>query len=420
MFHKQRDIRQAAIVVIGNEVTSGLIEETNSRTISIRLQEVGVDVACVIAVGDQTEAIIEALEWALASAEVIVVTGGLGPTHDDITKNVLAGLFQSGFREDEKVLAAIERFFHRRGRPVPDYALEQSSVPEKAEILYNDKGTSPGLLFHKDGKRLYALPGVPLEMEHLLQKFILPQLASIKKTGIIHRLLKTTGITESALWEKIGSIDFLKDQVTVASLPSHLGVNIRLSACGKEKMREKISAAEAFICEKAGNYIYGMDEDTLEGSVGRLLLAGKLTLAVAESCTGGLIGHRITNIAGSADYFLEGFVTYSNAAKQGRIGVKKNLLDGYGAVSRETAAAMAEGVRKVSGADIGLAVTGIAGPEGGSEKKPVGLTFIALDTSTGRTCEQFLFPQDRVRNKERASQAALHLLRLWLLDHLSC
>ena len=253
-------------------------------------------------------------------------------------------------------------------------------------------------------------------MEHLLEKFVLPGLVSARKTRITHRILKTTGISESGLWQKIGSIDFLSNKVTLASLPSHLGVNIRLSTCGEKEAIATIDEVEVFIREKVNHYIYGMDDETLEDKVGGLLLDRKLNLAVAESCTGGLVGHRITNVDGSSDYFLEGVITYSNKAKIDRVGVASNLLNQYGAVSRETATAMAEGIRKISSADIGLAVTGIAGPGGGSKEKPVGLTYIALDTPVGGQCKKFLFPQDRVRNKERASQAALNILRLWLMD----
>ncbi|MFQ5673293.1 MAG: competence/damage-inducible protein A [Nitrospinales bacterium] len=415
MFEKRLQIPQAEIVVIGNEVISGLIEESNSRVISLRLQEAGVDVSRVTAVGDDAAAIAEAADEALGRVDLVITTGGLGATHDDITKNVLARLFHSGFRKDESVRVAIEKFFRRRGRDMPDYALEQCSVPEKADILHNEKGSAPGLLFHRDGKKLYALPGVPLEMEHLLDKFVLPGLAAHGKQRIAHRILKTTGITESGLWQKIGSIQSLESQVTVASLPSHLGVRIRLSACGAGDLSAKLDAAERHIREKAGDCIYGVDEETLEGIVGSLLRARNLTLAVAESCTGGLIGHRITNVAGSSDYFLEGVVTYSNEAKMNRLGVGGELLSRHGAVSREVAVAMAEGIRRLSGADIGLSVTGIAGPAGGSRGKPVGLTYIALDAAAGGWCDKFLFPQDRVRNKERAAQAALNGLRRWLM-----
>jgi nicotinamide-nucleotide amidase len=346
----------------------------------------------------------------------VITTGGLGSTHDDITKFVLADLFQCHLVPDEKVSAQLEAIFKQRGRQVPENVWMQREVPDKAEILYNEKGTAPGLLFRKNGKSVFALPGVPLEMEHLFGKYILPELAKLNSKCIRHRILKTTGVSEAALWEKVGSLDPLLQTVTVASLPSHLGVRVRLSvvADNEEEAKQALEQAERWMEERAGNVIYGCDDETLEDRVGQLLLDTKQTLAVAESCTGGLIGHRLTAVSGSSEYFLESAVTYSNAAKAARLGVDREKIACYGAVSEEVAQAMAEGIRKTSGADIGIATTGIAGPTGGSEEKPVGLTFIALSDRAGTWVEKFNFHQDRTRNKERAAQAALNLLRLRL------
>jgi nicotinamide-nucleotide amidase len=221
---------------------------------------------------------------------------------------------------------------------------------------------------------------------------------------------------ESGLWGKIGSVEPLEKFVSVASLPSHLGVNIRLSAIGEEsdEIQQRLNQAELMIREKVEGYIYARDDETLEENVGQMLRATDLKLAVAESCTGGLIGHRLTQVAGSSDYFMEGAVTYSNSAKENRLGVPRDLLVQHGAVSREVALAMAKGIRESARTDIGLAVTGIAGPGGGTDDKPVGLTFIAVDDPNGAECERFVFPQDRIRNKERAAQAALNILRLRL------
>ena len=273
-------------------------------------------------------------------------------------------------------------------------------------------------MFEKDGKTLYALPGVPLEMEHLFDKFIQPELAESSEFGIWHRVLHTTGITEADLWSRLGPVAPLEKFVTVASLPSYLGVRIRLSALAKkvEDAEARLQAAEKLVRSKIEDCIFGKDDETLEGVIGKLLLHHKQTLAVAESCTGGLIGHRLTQVSGSSEYFLEGAVTYSNQAKHRRLGVERELLDKYGAVSREVALAMAAGIRTTAGADIGLSVTGIAGPTGGTEQKPVGLTFIAVSDQEGSECREFLFQQDRVRNKERAAQAALNLLRLRLIN----
>lgn len=416
MFREETGIPRAEIVVIGNEVTSGLVLDTNSNSICNRLLTVGIDVSRVTSVGDAREHIIDAVRQALERVDIVITTGGLGATHDDITKQVLAEMFQSGFKKDPVVEKMVRDIFAARGQVVPPNAYSQCDVPEKAEILYNEKGTAPGFLFRNDMKRVYVLPGVPLEMEYLTGKYILPQLAPLGKMRIGHRIIKTTGISESGLWEKIGPADPLEKIVTVASLPSHLGVRIRLSAWGEkqEEIDKKLDEAEKFLQARVASHIYGRDDESLEEIVGNLLRCKKLRLAVAESCTGGLIGHRLTNVPGSSDYFMEGAITYSNQAKADRLGVSAGLLRQYGAVSREVALAMAEGIRKTAGIDIGLAVTGIAGPTGSSEEKPVGLTFIAVSDKSGSHCEQFQFHQDRVRNKERAAQAALNLLRLRL------
>jgi len=418
LFPKGSGVRQAEIIAIGNEVVSGLIQDSNSRFLSERLQSVGVDVSRITAVGDDTASIRAVVGEALARVDIVIITGGLGTTHDDITKTVLAGMFDCGFKKDERVAQFLEGFFKARGLEVPASVQTQWDVPTTATILYNEKGTAPGFLFEKDGKSLYALPGIPLEMEYLFDKYIQPELASSSEFGIWHRVLHTTGISEADLWSRMGSVTPLEKLVTVASLPSHLGVRIRLSVVDKkfEDANTRLDAAESLVRSKIEDCIFGKDDETLEGKVGELLLRSGQTLAVAESCTGGLIGHRLTQISGSSDYFLEGAVTYSNEAKHRRLGVAEELLDKYGAVSREVALAMAEGIRTTAGADIGLAVTGIAGPTGGTKQKPVGLTFIAVSDAVQSECREFVFHQDRTRNKERTAQAGLNLLRLRLLN----
>jgi len=403
------------ILTIGNEVVTGLIQDTNGRTLAARLNQVGLWVSRIASVGDDRAAIVEEVAMALARAEVLIITGGLGSTHDDITKQVLSDYFQATLRPDEKVREMIHAFFERRGKKPNALALQQCEVPDKATVLYNEMGTAPGLLFAHHGCRVYALPGIPLEMEHLLEKYLVPQLAGPMK--IRHRMLNTTGLTESALWEKAGPAEALAPEVTVASLPSHLGVRVRLSASGPDEsaLRASLDQAERRLRERLGSYVYSCDDETLEEVVGTLLRQRSWTLATAESCTGGLVARRITQVAGSSDYFLEGAVTYSNPAKTARLGVSPELIDTHGAVSEQTARAMAQGMRAGSGARITVAVTGIAGPGGGTAEKPVGLTFIAVCDPEGVVSERFLFPQDRVRNQERAAQAALNLLRLRLI-----
>ncbi len=418
MFEEQTDIPRAEIVTIGNEIVSGLIADGNARFLCGRLQQAGVVVARVTAVGDDPAVITGAVQDALDRAPIVITTGGLGSTHDDITKKVLAGLFESGLREDEKVSENLVRIFQGRGKAVPENVKSQAQVPEKAGILYNAKGTAPGFKFEREGRAVYALPGIPLEMQHLFETYVAPDLCKVSGHAIGHRILNTTGLTESDLWNRIGPLAPIETFATVASLPSHLGVRIRLSAADSTPKAacDRLDQAEKLIREKIGEHIFGVDAETLEGRVGELLTEKHLTLAVAESCTGGLIGHRLTQIPGSSSYFLEGAVTYSNDAKMKRLGVEEATLREKGAVSPETALAMAQGVRAAAGADCGLSVTGIAGPDGGSETKPVGLTYIAVADAQGAEFRKFRFHQDRGRNKERAAQAALNLLRMRLLQ----
>ena len=411
------DIPQVEIIAIGNELLNGLVSESNSRFICSQLRARGLQVARINVVGDDAAAIKSVLDQALGRVNVVITTGGLGATHDDITKFVLADYFGCSLVRDDKVESMIRVFFKKRGRPVPGSALRQAEVPEAATVLYNDEGTAPGLLFERDGKRVFVLPGVPREAEHLTRQYILPDLGAAGTPCIQQRILLTTGLVESALWEMFGPLDELERLVQVASLPSHLGVRIHLTALGKNEREtgEKLDQAEHLLNEALSSYIYGRDEETLEGNVGQVLAERGETLAVAESCTGGLIGHRLTNVPGSSNYFLQGWMTYSNEAKVKDLGVDPALIEQHGAVSEEVARAMAEGARMKADAAWGVSVTGIAGPTGGTASKPVGLTYIAVAGARQTLCQKFVFPQDRVRNKERAAQAALNLLRQCLI-----
>jgi competence/damage-inducible protein CinA-like protein len=406
------------ILTIGNEIVTGLIADTNSGVITRRLETLGISVKRHVSVGDDEQEIIDALKQALERVDCVILTGGLGPTHDDITKQVLCRFFNSKLVTDAEVKRRIDTMFQSRGIETPQTAYSQAEVPEKSTILHNIQGTAPGLLFEKNGKRVYSLPGVPHEAEHLLETYIVPHLEKPGTLKTEHRILKTTGMPESILWQEIGPVAPFEEHVKVASLPSLLGVRIRFTATGKDlkETSAKLDGAEKLLRQKIDHHIFAINDETLEGNLGEWLKKNGKTLATAESCTGGLIGHRLTNISGSSNYFLEGAVTYSNEAKQNRLGVDPALIEAHGAVSEPVARAMAEGIRQKSGSDFGLAVTGIAGPTGGSPEKPVGLTFIAVTGAQGTRCEQFRFHQDRVRNKERAAQAALNLLRLYLLD----
>ena len=403
------------ILVIGDEVISGLIVDTNSKYLGERIYDSGAGVSRITKIGDDFSIMEECVEQALQRSNWIILTGGLGITHDDITKSVLTKVFASNLHRDEKVIEMLEKTFHKRKRAIPESVKLQCEVPDNCQVLYNEVGTAPGFRFERDGHVLFCLPGVPHEMKHLFERYIAPELVKHSSQTFSHRILKTTGISEADLWEKVGSIDALQEKVTLASLPSHLGVRIRLSVLVKTEGQAILDEIEQSLRDRIGRYIYGKNEETLEGKIGQLLTEKSMTLATAESCTGGLIGHMLTQVSGSSNYFKEGFVVYSNEAKVSRLGVEQQMLDEHGAVSEPVARLMAEGIRRVAGADIGVSVTGISGPTGGSDKKPVGLTYIAVSDSTGTWCGKYIYTHDRIKNKERTAQTALNLVRLRLL-----
>ncbi len=404
----------AELVVIGDEVVSGLILDRNSQYLGERIHELGIEVSRITTVGDSATVIEDSVKLALKRSDWVVLTGGLGATHDDITKSVLLKVFECGLKKDSKVASMLEKMFRVRDREIPKMVRSQCEVPEKAEILYNEKGTAPGFKMRQGKTVLFSLPGVPLEMRFLFEKYIAPEMAAQKSKAFLHRLIRTTGISEADLWAKVGPLESLHEKAAIASLPSHLGVRIRISvlAGSKGEGESCLDEVESVLTQRLSRYVYGKDEEGLEEKVGALLKERSLTLATAESCTGGLVGHRLTQVSGSSDYYEEGFIVYSNEAKVGRLGVKSKLIEEFGAVSEPVARAMAEGVCRVTGADIGVSVTGIAGPSGGSDLKPVGLTYIAVHDRSGTVCEKFIFRHDRAKNKERSAQAALDLVRL--------
>jgi len=406
----------AELVVIGDEVTSGLILDRNSQYLGEKIHKLGIEVSRITTVGDSASIIEDCVKLALERSDWVVLTGGLGATHDDITKSVLLKVFECGLKKDSEVADMLEERFQARGREVPPSVRSQCEVPEKAEILYNEKGTAPGFKMRKGCSILFSLPGVPLEMQYLFEKFVAPEMAAQGNKTFLHRLIKTTGLSEADLWAKVGPLEALQEKTAIASLPSHLGVRIRISVLADsiQEGESRLDEVESFLTQQLSSYVYGKDEDELEEKVGALLKEQSLTLSTAESCTGGLIGHRLTQVAGSSEYYKEGFVVYSNDAKIKSLQVESKLIEEFGAVSEPVAQSMAEGVCRVTGADIGVSVTGISGPLGGSDFKPVGLTYIAVHDRSGTYCRKFIFTHDRIKNKERSAQAALNLVRLRL------
>ncbi len=404
----------AEIITIGDELLIGQIVNTNAAWLGEQLSGAGVPVRFMTTVGDDAEHIRACLRVAMARAEVIIATGGLGPTHDDVTKKVVADFFEAGpMQPDLKVLTHVREIFQRRNMTMARVNEEQALVPVAAQVLWNEMGTAPGLLFEKDGKYCAVLPGVPVEMKNIVQESLLPFLRPYAGGTVIrHRTIKTYGIAESTLAEKLSPIAEIERYGKLASLPGYHGVNLRVSATGpnSEEVQRLLAEAERLILARAGKYVYGFDEETMEAVIGRKLRERRETLGVAESCTGGLIANRLTNVSGSSDYFSRGYVTYSNEAKIDLLGVPREIIAQHGAVSEACARAMAEGARKKSGATYGLATTGIAGPTGGTPEKPVGLVWVALATPDAVLAKHIIFTHDRLVNKERFSQLAFGML----------
>ena len=409
---------KAEIIIIGDEILYGQTLDTNSAFIAEKLGELGVEISYKTAVGDEVKKIVEAIHLAQRRVDLVIATGGLGPTSDDLTVKAIAKAFKRTLIFHPEILKKIEARFKTRGIEMPKINQNQALIPQGAKTLENPLGSAPGILIEEDKKIFIALPGVPKEMKAMLEQEVIPRLKTkIGKTKIVHRKIRTTGIIESKLYEKIK--DLLKDliEIKVAFLPGYQGVDLRLTANLKtsSKSKDALTQLEEKIKERIGEFIYGYDEQTLEEMVGKILKEKGKTLSLAESCTGGMVAARITNISGSSDYFERGVVSYSNQTKMEILGVPKELLDKFGAVSPEVALAMAKGIRQISKTDLGLSVTGIAGPSGGTKEKPVGLIYIGLADAQNSWVEKFLFGQDRMINRERASQAALNMVRLYFL-----
>ena len=415
----------AEIITIGDELLIGQVINTNQAYLAEKLNSVGVFVERMTTVGDNRTDILRAFRSAWETYGVVCVTGGLGPTHDDITKKLVCEFFETDLVKSEEVFNSVKALYAKRNMVWTKSAEEQMLVPRKCKILRNSSGTAPGMLFEEEGQKgkkyFVVMPGVPFEMKSIVDEELLPYFEKEHfGTVVRHRTLKTTGIAESVLAEEIGNVDDVigtDGTTTLAFLPNQLGTKLRITVRERtvEAAEKKLMSAEEKIRAKAQKYIYSSDEMDLEDVIGALLSERKLTLAVAESCTGGMIAHRITNVSGSSNYFNRAFVTYSNESKIELLSVAKELIEQYGAVSREVAMAMATGAQKNAGVDIALSTTGIAGPTGGTPEKPVGLVWIGYADSNGSMAIKFNFGDHRLRFKERASQAALELLRRKLL-----
>ena len=421
---------QASICTIGDEILIGQIIDTNSSHISLALNKLGIKVTRMLSIGDDLDTIVNSLEGELLKNDIVIVTGGLGPTKDDITKNALARLSGSqSYVTDERQLEIIHNILSARGLDVLDINLAQASVPDKCEVIPNKLGTAPVMVFRFEEERfghpatLYSLPGVPFEALGALDDILEDIRLHNNISDIYHRTIMTYGVAESALSKMIEEWeDSLPSDIHLAYLPNQLtGVRLRLSIYGgvREEEEARIEAETARLKAILGNIIYSDREDTLQGCIGRLLSGCGKTLAAAESCTGGTISELITSVPGSSGYYLGSVTSYANEIKTKVLGVPEEIIAEYGAVSRECVAAMAEGVRKLTGSDFSVATSGIAGPGGGSADKPVGLVWIGVSSDKGTETFQTIFKGDRKRNMERFAATALNYLRVKLVNELN-
>ena len=417
-------MKLAAIVTIGDEILIGQVLDTNSRNLAIALEEMGIHVNRMLSIGDRADEIADTLTRELARNDVVITTGGLGPTKDDITKGVLAQLTGSkGLVRHPGQLEKVHSILKNRGLDVLPINLAQADVPDTAEVLVNRLGTAPIMIFRnvKGGGTLYALPGVPHEAVGAIPDV----LEDIKKhqqlSSILHRNLMVYGIAESALSELIAPWeDALPAQMHLAYLPNPLtGIRLRLSCYGGDSDREK-QLMEAEITKlKAilGDLVYADGDSTLESELGRILKEHGLTVSAAESCTGGEIAHLFTSVAGSSTYFLGSVTSYAISVKEKVLGVPAQTIEKYGVVSAEVAAAMAEGVRKLTGSDYSVSTTGLAGP-GGDEFNPEGTVWVGVATPKGTKTIRYCYKNDRLRNIERFAASALNFLRLQILSEI--
>jgi nicotinamide-nucleotide amidase len=409
---------RAEIIATGTELLSGGVLDTNSLYLSEELMLIGLETAFKTVVGDDEQDMEEALRRAFERVNTVIVTGGIGPTEDDITRKVIAKIIKKRLVLNEDALKAIHARLAGRGKEFATSNDRQALVPAGARLLHNPAGIAPGFYSDEEGLFIAVLPGVPKEMRAMFNEGLRPVL-EVRFGGrsfIRRRILHTCGLSESGVNRALQDILKRADPV-VGLTATGTGVNIRIIGRGPqaEQSQAQVDRTDAAIREKLGDSIYSVDGQAMEEVVGALLKQRRFKIAVAESCTGGLIGARITNIPGSSEYFERGAVTYSNLAKSEMLGVPAELIVQRGAVSSETAAAMAEGVRQAAKTDIGLSVTGIAGPQGGSEQKPVGLVYTALATSQGVKTQEYRFLGDREQIRLQASQMALDMVRRHLI-----
>lgn len=409
----------AEVITIGDEILYGQITDTNTQWIGVELGKIGIKIIQKTSIGDSESEILRGLAEAESRADIILITGGLGPTKDDITKKTLCKYFDDELIINDDALAFITDFFEKRGRQLTEINRLQAAIPSKCTYLPNKTGTAPGMWFERNGKVFVSMPGVPYEMKYLMNNEVLPRIKTFFQTPILqHKVIRTIGIGESLLAEKIENWeDNLPKNIKLAYLPSFGQVRLRLTGFGddEEVLHQQIDAEVEKLIPQIEKFVYSQTDEDLEFAIGRMLKEKNQTVSVAESCTGGYVSHLITKVPGSSVYFMGSVVSYSNEAKMNVLGVKSETLEKFGAVSEETIREMAEGVRKVMNTDFGIATSGVAGPDGGSPDKPVGTIWLAVASKNRTIARKILMTQQRDTNIQYGSVAALNLLRKMII-----
>jgi len=411
---------QAVTISIGDELLSGKTIDSNNAFISQQLGLIGISVIKKLIIGDTQKDILAALDWGFQQADIVTLTGGLGPTHDDITKTVLCEYFGTPLITYPEILIKLKERFAKRGFKFAKINESQAEYPENAKLLHNSRGTAEGMYFDHEGKHLFVMPGVPREMRIITREHILPQLSDLNQSSMEIVDIHSIGIPESTLSEVTKPILDEYPDSKVAYLPGQGMVSIRVSFLSREADSVGAPLDEIYtrIKDALPINIYGRDAANLSSVLGDLLLSKRATVATAESCTGGLIASMITDISGSSEYFNTGFVTYANETKTKLVGVDEQTLIEHGAVSEETVSEMLSGAITRGEADYAIAVSGVAGPTGGSQDKPVGTVYIGVASVQRQTIQRFQFGKNRIMNKEMSARAALNLMRLFIEDQI--
>jgi len=412
-------MKKASIVSIGNELLSGQTVDTNAAYLSEKLLSIGIPVVSSYTTGDDIDSIVRSLNLASSDADLVLATGGLGPTDDDVTAQALAKMLGTELQLQNEVLQKIQDFFTNRNLQMPERNKVQAYIPAGAKALANNIGTAPGIVAEVKGKLLIALPGVPSEMRQMFEESVLPELHGLAgRQAVVIRKLRCFGTGESNIAELVGNLCQRGRNPLINSTAKHGVITLHIIATAKDKIQaqQMVEKDEKLLRNKLGELIYGTGDETLSEVVGEKLAQQEKTIAVAESCTGGCLAKLLTDIPGASRYFTHGWVTYSNSAKTSEFGVPPDLIEEYGAVSEQVAKAMAQGAKKRAAAAFAIGITGIAGPSGGSEQKPVGLVYISIDSDNRCETKRFIFSGGRDTIRLRAAQTALNMLRLKLRD----